>query len=205
MAAFIPSRRDPEVNERALAEVRADKEREAADGCDGSWVAHPDLVPIVTEVFDSALGERPNQLERRREDVQVTAEQLLDLRVPGGEITSAGLRNDVSVGIRYLASWLGGNGAAAIFNLMEDAATAEIARAQVWQWVRQGVSTSDGEPVTRERVERVAEEELARLREEVGEAFETGPYREARELFAQVALAEDLPDFLTLPGYERLG
>jgi malate synthase len=206
MAAFIPSRRDPEVNERALAEVRADKEREAADGCDGSWVAHPDLVPIVTEVFDSALGERPNQLERRREDVQVTAEQLLDLRVPGGEITSAGLRNDVSVGIRYLASWLGGNGAAAIFNLMEDAATAEIARAQVWQWVRQGVSTSDGEPVTRERVERVAEEELARLREEVGEeAFETGPYPEARELFAQVALAEDLPDFLTLPGYERLG
>ena len=138
MAAFIPSRSDPEVNEVALAKVREDKERESGDGFDGTWVAHPDLVPVATEIFDGVLGERPNQLDRLREDVHVTAEQLLDFTVPGGEITDAGLHANVSVGTRYLDSWLHGVGAAAIDNLMEDAATAEISRAQVWSWVKAG-------------------------------------------------------------------
>ena len=138
MAAFIPSRRDPEVNAVALAKVREDKERESGDGFDGTWVAHPDLVPVATEVFDGVLGERPNQLERQRDDVEADAGALVDFRVPGGEITDAGLATNVSVGVRYLHAWLHGTGAAAIDNLMEDAATAEISRGQVWQWVRAG-------------------------------------------------------------------
>jgi len=183
MAAFIPSRRDPEVNEVALAKVREDKERESGDGFDGTWVAHPDLVPVATEIFDGVLGDRPNQLERLRDDVHVTAEQLLDFSVPGGEITDAGLHQNVSVGTRYLDSWLHGVGAAAIDNLMEDAATAEISRAQVWSWVKAG----------RFDAERVREE-LAGV--EAGE--------EAKELFAEVALGEPFVEFLTLPAYERL-
>ncbi|MGH3037782.1 MAG: malate synthase, partial [Gaiellaceae bacterium] len=163
MAAFIPSRRDPEVNETAIAKVREDKERETGDGFDGTWVAHPDLVPVATAVFDAALGERPNQLERLREDVSVSAGDLLDLRVPGGEITEAGLRLNVSVGIRYLAAWLAGTGAAAIDNLMEDAATAEISRSQVWQWINNAAALDTGEVITRELVERILEEEYAAL------------------------------------------
>ena len=148
MAAFIPSRRDPEVNESRCARVREDKEREAGDGFDGTWVAHPDLVPVATEIFDRVLGERPNQKERLRDDVQVDAAELLDLRVPGGAITEAGVRNNVSVGLQYLDSWLRGNGAAAINNLMEDAATAEISRAQLWQWIHHGAPLDDGRAVT---------------------------------------------------------
>ena len=138
MAAFIPSRRDEDVNRTALAKVTEDKERESNAGFDGTWVAHPDLVPVAREPFDAVLGDRPNQLDRSREDVSVTAADLLDFTVPGGEVTDEGLRNDVAVGLRYLQAWLTGNGAAGIYNLMEDVATAEIARSQVWQWIQRG-------------------------------------------------------------------
>jgi malate synthase len=198
MAAFIPSRKDPELNERALAKVREDKQREAGDGFDGTWVAHPDLVPVALEEFDQVLGERPNQLERQRDDVSVTAQQLLDIAATPGEITAEGLRNDVSVGIQYLSSWLRGSGAVAIFNLMEDAATAEIARSQVWQWVRHG-------KFERDRVRAVIDEELERLRVEFGdEVFAKSRADDARELFEQVALGDELVEFLTLPAYSYI-
>jgi malate synthase len=197
MAAFIPNRRDAEVTARALAKVRDDKGREAADGFDGSWVAHPDLVPVCREVFDGVLGERPNQLDKQRDEVVVSARDLLDVASAGGSATRAGLRAAIDVGVRYLSSWLGGNGAAAIHNLMEDAATAEISRSQVWQWVRNGVVLDTGETVTPDLVREVLVEvatELAGLpRLDV-----------ATELFAQVALAEEYPDFLTTPAYERI-
>jgi malate synthase len=206
MAAFIPNRKDAEVNDAALAAVRADKSREADDGFDGSWVAHPDLVPVALEVFDAALGDRPNQLDRRREDVQVTAAQLLDAKATPGDVTEAGVRNNVSVGIQYLESWLRGGGAVAIFNLMEDAATAEISRSQVWQWVHNGVSTAEGTAITPEWVRQVEDEELEKIRQSVGDdRFTGGRYAEARELFEQVALADDFEEFLTLPAYERIG
>ena len=205
MAAFIPSRRDAVVNERAIAQVRADKEREAKAGFDRSWVAHPDLVPPVREVFDSVLSDRPNQLGFTRADVDVAALQLLDLDVPGGRITEAGLRNNISVGIRYIASWLQGNGAAAIFNLMEDAATAEIARSQVWQWIRHRAELDDGRQVTLELALGIQDSELASLRESLGdEAYDAGRYAEAAELFRQVALSADLAEFLTIPALERI-
>ena len=190
MAALIPSRRDPEVNERALEAVRADKSREAGDGFDGTWVAHPDLVPVAMDCFDEVLGDRPNQVERLREDVQVDAAGLLDVASTPGEVTEEGLRSNVSVGIRYLSSWLGGVGAAAIDNLMEDTATAEIARSQVWQWARHGVTTSEG-AVTAERVRALI-------------AAEPDASPEARELFERVALSERLEPFLTLEGYSLL-
>jgi malate synthase len=201
MAAFIPSRRDPEVNATALAKVRDDKTREAGDGFDGSWVAHPDLVPVCREVFDAVLGERPNQLMRTREDVAVTAAQLLDVKDTPGQITEAGLRNDISVGIQYLASWLRGTGAVAINNLMEDAATAEISRSQVWQWLHNDVTLADsGERVTRELVERLTDEEVAKL----GDGFDSAGLDDARALFLEVAVADGFVDFLTLPAYERM-
>jgi malate synthase len=199
MAAFIPSRRDPLVNETALARVRDDKTREAGDGFDGSWVAHPDLVPVCQEVFDGVLGDRPNQLDRLRDDVQVTASQLLDIASTPGQHTETGLRNAVSVGIQYLATWLTGSGAVAIFNLMEDAATAEISRSQVWQWLHNDVTLDDtGHKVTRDLVARIADEEIAKL--------DGGPdrYAPARELFMEVAVADDFVEFLTLPAYERM-
>ena len=206
MAAFIPNRRDPAINDTALAAVQADKQREAGDGFDGSWVAHPDLVPTAMAVFDGVLGERPNQLDRQRTDVRVDAAQLLAARATPGEVTEAGLRNNVSVGIQYLESWLRGGGAVAIFNLMEDAATAEISRSQIWQWVHNGVRTAEGAQITADYVRQVEDEELAKIREAVGDqAFGAGRYAEARELFEQVALADDFVEFLTLPAYERLG
>ena len=201
MAAFIPSRRDPEINARALAKVREDKQREAGDGFDGSWVAHPDLVPVCREVFDGVLGDRPHQIARTRDDVHVTAEELLAVGKTPGEVTEAGLRNNVSVGLQYLHAWLGGNGAVGIFNLMEDAATAEIARSQIWQWVHNDVRLAEGPQVTRELVETIVEEELARLAPGPGERAD---YAEARRLFLEVALADDFPEFLTLPAYERM-
>jgi malate synthase len=205
MAAFIPSRRDAEVNERALAQVRADKEREAGDGFDGSWVAHPDLVPVCQEVFDRVLDGRPNQLHRQRDDVRVTAAELLDVRSTGGAVTEQGLRLNVEVALMYLESWLRGNGAAAIHNLMEDAATAEISRSQIWQWIRNDVTLDTGERITTGLVTRILDEEYAGIRAAVGgEAFQRGRFAEARELFAEVALAEEYVDFLTLPAYERL-
>jgi malate synthase len=195
MAAFIPSRRDPEVNAVALAKVREDKEREARDGFDGSWVAHPDLVPVCQEVFDRVLGDRPNQLDRRRDDVRVSADQLLDVASTPGNVTVAGLRGNVSVAVRYLASWLGGNGAAAIDNLMEDAATAEISRSQIWQWIHNGTPLDSGEAVSPGLVRRILDEEMGRL----------GPeYAQARVLFEQVAIADDFEEFLTLPAYELI-
>jgi len=204
MAAFIPSRRDAEVNATALAKVRDDKTRESRDGFDGSWVAHPDLVPICREVFDGVLGEQQNQLGKLREDVSVTAADLLSVgKTPGG-ITEAGLRNNISVGLQYLANWLAGNGAVAIFNLMEDAATAEISRSQVWQWLHNEISLAEGLVITRDLVERLIGEELAAIREQYGDAFDAAKFDQATALFTEVALADDYADFLTIPAYERM-
>ena len=190
MAAFIPSRRDAEVNEVALARVTEDKRREAGDGFDGSWVAHPDLVPVAMAEFDAILDERPNQLERLREDVATRAADLLDVAATPGEITEAGVRANVSVGIRYIAAWLQGVGAAAIDNLMEDDATAEISRSQIWQWVRHG-------RVDRADVDRIIGEVMAELPDEP-------VYGEAREVFEKVALHDVFVDFLTLTAYAQL-
>jgi malate synthase len=201
MAAFIPSRKDAEVNATAFAKVREDKGREARDGYDGAWVAHPDLVPLVAEVFGEVLGDRPNQKERQRDDVRVTARELLDVRVPGGNITEGGVRNDVSVALQYLSAWLAGSGAVGINNLMEDAATAEIARSQLWQWIRHRVRTTDGTEVTLGRVRAIMAEETARLRA-------TQPDRArldaAATLLDQLVSAEEFPEFLTLQAYQRL-
>jgi malate synthase len=205
MAAFIPNRRDPVINEQAIAKVREDKEREAGAGYDGTWVAHPDLVPVAMEVFDRVLGDRPNQLDRQRPDVTVTPEQLLDVASTPGEVTAAGLHNNVSVGLQYLASWLGGNGAAGINNLMEDVATAEIARSQIWQWVANEVKLDTGETVTAELVRQTIDEELDAIRTTVGDAgFERSNFAQARRVFEQVALADDFVEFLTFPAYDLL-
>jgi malate synthase len=201
MAAFIPSRRDPEANERALAAVRADKERESGDGFDGTWVAHPDLVPVAREVFDSVLGSRSNQKERLRPEVRVTARDLLDVAVPGSAVTEAGVRANVSVGLAYLASWLAGNGAAAINNLMEDAATAEISRSQLWQWRTHGVPLDDGAPLTADRYAAVRDDELTTLRSALPDA----PWRDAAALLDDLVLSEKFAEFLTLGAYRRLG
>ncbi|MEV5447711.1 malate synthase A, partial [Streptomyces sp. NPDC052644] len=204
MAAFIPSRRDDQVNATALAKVREDKTREATIGFDGSWVAHPDLVPLCREVFDGFLADAPHQLDRTRDDVTVDAAALLDVRSAGGQVTEAGLRNNVSAALQYLAAWLGGLGAVAIFNLMEDAATAEIARSQVWQWVHHGVPLADGRPITRDLVEQVVDEEIGRIAADRGPAFDATGYTAARDLFVEVSLADEFVEFLTLPAYARM-
>lgn len=205
MAAFIPSRRDPEANQRAVARVREDKELEAHNGHDGTWVAHPDLVPVAMDVFDRTLGDHPHQIGKDPDGAAVAAKDLLDTRVTGGAITELGIRTNVNVGIRYLAAWLGGNGAAAIFNLMEDAATAEISRSQVWQWVRHGAVLDDGRIVTRDLVQAIMVQELASVRQEVGEqAFVNGHWDDARHLFERIALAVEFEEFLTLPAYAAL-
>jgi malate synthase len=203
MAAFIPSRRDPEVNKVALDKVREDKEREANDGFDGSWVAHPDLVPVCMEIFDRVLGDKPNQVDKKRDDVSVEAAQLLDVASTGGAVTEAGLRLNVSVGLQYLDSWLRGIGAAAINNLMEDAATAEISRSQIWQWIHNSVRLDDGTQVTADLVGRIEDEELAKIREALGdEAWANSRFDDARKLFERVALADDFADFLTTVAYD---
>jgi malate synthase len=196
MAPFIPSRKDPENNAAALARVREDKLREVGDGFDGTWVAHPDLVPPVREVFDRALGDRADQKERLREDVATSAADLQDVRVPGGTVTEAGVRNDVAVALRYLSAWIEGNGAVAIFNLMEDAATAEIARSQLWFWIHRGGALDDGRPVTAELYRRVREEELAKM--------EDGGRLAAAALLDELVLADELVEFLTWPAYRLL-
>jgi malate synthase len=201
MAAFIPSRRDPDVNAAALARVREDKVREANDGFDGTWVAHPDLVPVAMQVFDEVLRDRPNQLSRQRPDVVVNAADLLDVASADGTVTMAGLRNNVSVALQYLASWLDGTGAAAINNLMEDAATAEIARSQVWQWVRHRARLADGGEVTKALVRQTAGDEVERLRRAPGASPRLD---DAAKLFDQVALADEFVEFLTLPAYELI-
>jgi malate synthase len=205
MAAFVPSRKDPSINEVAIAKVREDKIREANDGFDGTWVAHPDLVGVATEEFDEVLRAEANQVERLRDDVSVSAADLLDVAATPGDVTEEGLRNDVSVGIQYLANWLTGNGAAAIFNLMEDAATCEIARSQVWQWIRHGTQLKEGATATRELVRRIEDEELEKIRAAAGEeVYARSRPDEARELFERVALGEEFVEFLTLPAYEYI-
>jgi len=201
MAAFIPSRRDPEVNAVALAKVREDKEREASQGYDGTWVAHPDLVPIAMEVFDRLMPQ-PNQLGKLREDVDVTRADLL--KVHDGERTEHGLRENIRVGVQYIEAWLRGRGAVPLYNLMEDAATAEISRAQIWQWIQQKASLADGRTVTPALFKTLLDQEMATLRPTLGAAFETGRFAEAIQLFSQMSLAPTFAEFLTLPAYEVL-
>ncbi|MFS0698990.1 malate synthase A [Cellulomonas sp. 179-A 4D5 NHS] len=202
MSAFIPNRRDPEVTERALAQVRADKEREAGQGYDGTWVAHPDLVPVARAVFDEALGDRPDQRDRLRDDVRVSAAELLDIASAGGgepgAVTDAGVRSNVSVALRYLEAWLRGSGAVAIDNLMEDAATAEISRSQLWQWVHHEIVTAEGTTITAEHVEGVLGSVLAALPRSPGDRYD-----DAARLLREVALDEHYPTFLTVPAYTQ--
>ncbi|MEU8686721.1 malate synthase A [Streptomyces sp. NPDC048611] len=205
MAAFIPNRRDPEANEKALAKVRNDKDREAGDGFDGSWVAHPDLVPVARASFDAVLGDRPNQKDRLREDVSVSAADLIAIDSLDAKPTYQGLIDAVQVGTRYIEAWLRGLGAVAIFGLMEDAATAEISRSQIWQWVDAGVVFENGEKATADLVRTVAAEQLAAIRAEIGEdAFASGKWQQAHDLLLRVALDPDYTEFLTLPAYELL-
>jgi malate synthase len=205
MAAFIPSRKDAEVNKVAFEKVKADKDREANDGFDGSWVAHPDLVPIAMASFDAVLGDRPHQKDRLREDVSVAPGDLIAIDSLDAKPTYDGLRNAVQVGIRYIEAWLRGLGAVAIFNLMEDAATAEISRSQIWQWINAGVVFENGERATPELAREVAARELAAIRAEIGEeAFAAGRWQQAHDLLLKVSLDEDYADFLTLPAYDQL-
>jgi malate synthase len=199
MAAFIPSRKDAEVNERALTKVREDKLRESSDGFDGTWVAHPDLVPVAREVFDAVLGDRPNQKDRLREEVQVTAGELLDFRVPGGQVTEQGVRHNINVGLQYLDNWLRGTGAAGIYNLMEDVATAEISRAQLWQWAHKGAILADGRRMGVELFRTLCDEEIARLG-----GRSAGRLGEAADIMATLVESETFTEFLTLVAYDRL-
>jgi malate synthase len=208
MSAVIPSRTDEEANRKAFEAVKADKEREAGAGFDGTWVAHPDSVPVAMEAFDAVLGDQPNQVDKRRDDVQVGRDELLSVAQTPGEVTEEGLRLNVNVGIQYISSWLRGNGAAAIYGLMEDAATAEISRAQVWQWIHHGEVLDDGRPVTPDMVRQLATEELEKIRTEIGDDAwfeEQGRPQLSRSLFEQVALSGDeFVEFLTLPAYDEL-
>jgi malate synthase len=198
MAAAVPNRKDEAANQASFEKVRADKSREANDGFDGSWVAHPDLVPVCREVFDEVLGDRPNQLNKTREDVTPDDRALIDIASTEGTITEAGVRLNIEVGIRYIESWLRGNGAVAIHNLMEDAATAEISRSQLWQWIHSHAIIENGDIITREWVEDLLDEEFARL-----ERFDGDRFADARAIFEEVTLAEEFPTFLTIPAYAR--
>ena len=203
MAAQIPIKNDPKANEEALAKVTADKVREVGDGHDGTWVAHPGLVAIAKTAFDAGMPG-PNQINRSRDDVEVTAQDLLT--VPQGEITERGLCQNIDVAIQYMAAWLGGNGCVPLYNLMEDAATSEIARSQIWQWVHQpnGV-LNDGRRVTPQLVHSLFEEQLRKLQKAVGpEAFARGHYELARDLIEEIVLKDDFTEFMTLVGYEHL-
>jgi malate synthase len=205
MSAFIPSRTDARVNETALAQVRADKEREAGQGFDGSWVAHPDLVPVCREVFDAVLGDRPNQIDRAADPVQITAQELLNIKATPGSITEAGLRGNVEVALLYLESWLRGGGAVGIHNLMEDAATAEISRSQIWQWVHNRSRLADGDVVTAEMVREIVAEEVGKIRAALGEdRYQASLFDQASAVFEAVALDDDYAEFLTLPAYAAL-
>lgn len=202
MAAQIPIKNDPEANEAAIGKVRADKEREAGDGHDGTWVAHPGLVPVAMEVFNEIMPE-PNQLARQRQDVHVTAADLL--KVPDGTITEDGVRNNITVGIQYTAAWLGGNGCVPIYNLMEDAATAEISRSQLWQWRKHGASITGGPKIDDDLLARLFDEEMDKLKEEIGEAaYDNGHFEEAKGLFWEMTVSDEFKEFLTLPAYERI-
>ncbi|MGD1841360.1 MAG: malate synthase A [Thermonemataceae bacterium] len=205
MSAFIPSRKDEEVNKNAFAKVKADKELEARTGYDGTWVAHPDLVPVAMEAFNDVLQGKVHQKEVMREDLTVTAEDLRNFQIEGGEITEAGVRMNINVGILYIESWLHGVGAAALYNLMEDAATAEISRAQVWQWLKKGVTLADGRTLDATLYNQLLEEELAKIRALLGtERVQTGNLEKAAQLFNQLVNDEAFEEFLTLPAYEHL-
>jgi malate synthase len=197
MAAFIPSS-DPAVNETAFAKVSADKAREANDGFDGSWVAHPGMVEICRQEFTKVLGEKPNQKDKLREDVTVSATDLLNIKATPGLVTEAGLRNNISVSIQYLEKWLKGSGAVAIFNLMEDAATAEISRSQIWQWIHNGISIEGGALISPELVKKLADEEIAKL------PGDPSQFRTARDNFIEVSVNKEYVDFLTLPAYAQM-
>jgi malate synthase len=199
MAAFVPSRRDAQVNQVAIAKVRDDKLRESGDGFDGTWVAHPDLVPVARTVFDGVLGGNPNQKSRQRPEVDVSAEQILDVRVPGGTVSASGVRNNISVALQYLEAWMRGSGAVAIYNLMEDTATAEISRAQLWQWLRHGADV-DGQRFTAAMYERMRDAELAALSAAGGHTR----LRDAAALLDELVLGDDFAEFLTLPGERYL-
>lgn len=206
MAAFIPSRKDPVVNERALAKVTEDKVRESRDGFDGTWVAHPDLVSVARKPFDEVLGTVPHQKHRLRDDVNVSAQDLLDFKVEGGRVTEAGLRNNISVALQYLAAWLSGQGAVGIFNLMEDAATAEISRSQVWQWLHhRGVVLADGRAVTPELYRAILPDELRNVEKIVGvETFQSGRFQLAMRLFNHLVMQRQFTEFLTIEAYRYL-
>jgi malate synthase len=206
MAAFIPNRRDAEVTRVALAKVKEDKEREAQDGFDGSWVAHPDLVQVCTDVFSKVFEEgKVNQIHRLREDVQVTPEMMLDFKIPGGKITETGLRNNISVGIQYISAWLKGTGAVAIFNLMEDAATAEISRSQVWQWIQHSKGKlDDGRQITLEMVQTMIPEELVKIREAYGKVYDEEKINLATDLFTSLVSGDNYEEFFTIRAYDQL-
>lgn len=206
MSAFIPNRKDMAVTESALAKVREDKEREANDGFDGTWVAHPDLVPVAKAVFDQHLGTKPNQKERLREDVNTKASDLFNFNIVGGKVTEAGIRNNITVAIRYIGAWLSGTGAVAIFNLMEDAATAEISRSQLWQWLHSGKTTlDDGKLFDLELYKKLFDEEVEKLKSEFGEEnFVKGRYLEASELLNSIVLNKNFDEFLTLSAYQNI-
>lgn len=201
MAAYIPSRKDPEVNERALEKVREDKLRESRDGFDGTWVAHPDLVPVAREVFDGALGDRPHQKERLRPEVNVLPAHLTDFRVPGGRITEGGIRNNINVALQYLAAWLKGSGAVAIYNLMEDTATAEISRSQLWQWLHNpAAALEDNRRLTPELYRSLLAEEKAKIQATLGDGYAQYPFDKAEALLNHLVLSTEFTDFLTIPG-----
>jgi malate synthase len=204
MAAQIPIKNDPEANDRAMAKVHADKKREAEDGHDGTWVAHPALVAIALEEFDKVLGDKPNQIDKQRDDVQVTQADLI--AIPTGAITEHGIRENIKVGVQYLEAWLRGVGCVPLYNLMEDAATAEISRTQLWQWVHNPKAVlDDGRPVTMDLVRAIAREEMDAIAAEVGaEQFAGGKYKEAAQLFDDFTANDELAEFLTLAAYEQL-
>ena len=204
MAAFIPNRKDPEVTEKALRKVREDKLREAQDGFDGTWIAHPDLLPVAKEVFDEILESKPNQKDRLREEVKVKAEDLINFAIDGGTITEEGVRHNLNVGLQYLASWLRGTGAAAIYNLMEDAATAEISRAQIWQWIQNAAKLDDGRAVTEEMVQTMIPEELDKIKSLYGKHFDQANFDQAREIFEKLIFSDKFHEFLTLLAYKEL-
>ncbi len=201
MAAFIPSRKDEEINKKAFAKVKADKEREANDGYDGTWVAHPDLVKVAEDVFDRVLGDKPHQKDVKREDITWGADDLLNFNIEGGKITEDGLRLNANVSIRYIASWLSGVGAAAIFNLMEDAATAEISRSQIWQWIQKSATLESGQTITAKLVGKIYDEELEKIESEVGK---NQHLTEAHQILKNITLTKEFPDFLTLEAYDKL-
>lgn len=205
MSAFIPSRKDEEINKNAFAKVRADKELEAFTGYDGTWVAHPDLVPVAQEAFDKVLGSNPHQKHRLREDLQITEKDLLNFRIEAGKITLQGLRTNINVGILYIESWLSGVGAAALYNLMEDAATAEISRAQVWQWLKTKARLDTGEVIDLFFYKKILQEEIEKCKILLGEArVQTGNLEKAAKIFDEIVLSENFVEFLTIPAYEYL-